>query len=76
MRVSMQGDPEHGEAVGDASPEAGFARCVEARRDIPAGGRILRVQGEARGRRGHSGERRAGAVKKAEAGEILRLRSG
>jgi hypothetical protein len=51
MRVSMHGDPVHGEATGDASPEAGFARCVEARRDIPAGGRILRYK-----------ERRAGAV--------------
>src|ERR1700733_10250791 len=51
MRVSMHGDPERGEAAGDASPEAGFARCVEARRDIPAGGRILRYK-----------ERRAGGV--------------
>jgi hypothetical protein len=51
MRVSMHGDPEHGEAAGDESPEAGFARCVEARRDIPAGGRILRYK-----------ERRAGGV--------------
>jgi hypothetical protein len=51
MRVSMHGDPEHGEAAGDDSPEAGFARCVEARRDIPAGGRILRYK-----------ERRAGGV--------------
>lgn len=44
MRVSMRGDPLHGEAAGDESPEAGFARCVEARRDIPAGGRILRYK--------------------------------
>ncbi len=51
MRVSMHGDPQRGEAPGDQSPEAGFARCVEARRDIPAGGRILRYK-----------ERRAGAV--------------
>ena len=51
MRVSMHGDPQHGEAPGDLSPEAGLARCVEARRDIPAGGRILRYK-----------ERRAGAV--------------
>ena len=51
MRVSMHGDPEHGEAAGDNSPEAGLARCVEARRDIPAGGRILRYK-----------ERRAGGV--------------
>ncbi len=51
MRVSMRGDPEHGEPAGDESPEAGLARCVEARRDIPAGGRILRYK-----------ERRAGAV--------------
>jgi hypothetical protein len=51
MRVSMHGDPERGEAAGDDSPEAGFARCVEPRRDIPAGGRILRYK-----------ERRAGGV--------------
>jgi hypothetical protein len=51
MRVSMRGDPQRGEARGDQSPEAGLARCVEARRDIPAGGRILRYK-----------ERRAGAV--------------
>ena len=51
MRVSMPGDPQRGEAPGDQSPEAGFARCVEARRDIPAGGRILRYK-----------ERRAGVV--------------
>ena len=51
MRVSMHGDPQRGEAPGDGSPEAGLARCVEARRDIPAGGRILRYK-----------ERRAGAV--------------
>lgn len=44
MRVSMRGDAVHGEAPGDNSPEAGFARCVEARRDIPAGGRILRYK--------------------------------
>lgn len=44
MRVSMRGDPQKGEAPGDASPEATFARCVEARRDIPAGGRILRYR--------------------------------
>lgn len=44
MRVNMHGDPLHGEAPGDNSPEAGFARCVEARRDIPAGGRILRYK--------------------------------
>ncbi len=51
MRVSMRGDPKHGEVPTDGSPEAGLARCVEARRDIPAGGRILRYK-----------ERRAGAV--------------
>ena len=51
MRVSMHGDPQHGEPPGDDSPEAGLARCVEARRDIRAGGRILRYT-----------ERRAGAV--------------
>jgi len=44
MRVSMRGDPQTGEAPGEASPEATFARCVEARRDIPAGGRILRYK--------------------------------
>ncbi len=51
MRVSMRGDPRREEPPGEASSEAGFARCVEARRDIPAGGRILRYK-----------ERRAGAV--------------
>jgi hypothetical protein len=58
MRVSMRGDPLHGEAAGDGSPEAGFARCVEARRDIPAGGRILRYK-----------ERRTGAVEIQVSGE-------
>ena len=51
MRVSMRGDPQRGELPGEESSEAGLARCVEARRDIPAGGRILRYK-----------ERRAGAV--------------
>lgn len=44
MRVSMHGDPQKGEAPGDDSPEATFARCVEARHDIPPGGRILRSE--------------------------------
>jgi hypothetical protein len=51
MRVSMRGDPRRGEPPGDESSEAGFARCVEVRRDIPAGGRILRYK-----------ERRTGTV--------------
>lgn len=44
MRVRMHGDPLHGEPRSNDSPEAGFVRCVEARRDIPAGGRILRYK--------------------------------
>ena len=42
MRVSMHQDSAAEKRAAKLSPDDNFARCVEARRDIPAGGRILR----------------------------------